>query len=99
MENLQELTGQESGFIIFDDGEVILCNWSSYDGIPRMFGDGLVSLNEKIPEVEGIHENLSKYFEYVKITVMVDCDNEELPEMGTVYKINDIIVIAPDNWA
>lgn len=35
IENLQELTGQESGIVIYGD-EVIVANWSSITGLPRM---------------------------------------------------------------
>lgn len=28
---LQELTGQESGILIYPDGETLIMNWSEYD--------------------------------------------------------------------
>lgn len=100
-ENLQELTGQESGIIIFDNKEGILCNWSHTNGIPRMFATGLIGMGEEIPKAEGVHhDDLSALFDGVEINVYADCDDEELPKSGTVYNISDdVIVIAPDDWA
>ena len=99
MRNLQELTGQESGIIIYD-GKGILCNWSSINGFPRISACGLVGLGEEIPEVAGEHmDNLSDLLENVNIEIHAHYIDEELPKSGTVYQINDeITVIAPDGW-
>jgi hypothetical protein len=47
-DNLQELTGNESGAILYDDAEVIILNWSSVEGLPRGFVIGYIGLAEKI---------------------------------------------------
>ena len=42
---LQELTGQESGIIIYDNGDTIVCNWSSFNDneLPkRAFGFAVI---------------------------------------------------------
>ena|SRR5690606_25178155 len=98
MRNLQELTGQESGIIIYD-GKGILCNWSSINGFPRIFAFGLVGLGEEIPEVTGEHMDISSLLEDVNIEIHAHYTDEELPKFGTVYQIGDITVIAPDDWA
>ena len=99
MRNLQELTGQESGIIIYD-GKGILCNWSSINGFPHIFTTGLIGFGEEIPEVEGEHyDDLSGLLEDVNIEIRAHYTDEELPKSGTVYQIGDITVIAPDGWA
>ena len=97
--NLQELTGQESGIVIYGN-EGILCNWSSIDGLPRIFATGLVGMSEEIPEAKGEHtDDLSSVLDGVDINVCADYRDEELPKSGTVYQISDdIIVVAPDGW-
>lgn len=39
MKTLQELTGQESGIVIYGNGEIIVCNWSSFgeNELPKIF--------------------------------------------------------------
>lgn len=44
-ETLQELTGQESGIVIYDSGETIVCNWSSLgeNELPKVFSGQFVT--------------------------------------------------------
>lgn len=98
MKNLQELTGQESGIVIYDEREGIICNWSSINGLPRIFGNVVIGLGDEIPEVPGEHMDISGLLEGVSIENQADYDDEELPKTGTVYKFGEIIVIAPDDW-
>ncbi|GAB4504357.1 MAG: hypothetical protein Fur0043_13510 [Anaerolineales bacterium] len=44
--DLQDLTGHESGALLFENGDIIICNWSQVQGIPRLFVTGLVGLGE-----------------------------------------------------
>lgn len=37
---LLELTGQESGVVIYNNGNTIICNWSSLEGLPYVFLNG-----------------------------------------------------------
>lgn len=99
--NLQELTGQESGIVVYQDREAILCNWSSIDGLPRMFATGLIGLGEEIPDVDGEHtDNLADLLNGVNISIAAHYIDDELPENGTVYELSDgVTVIAPDGWA
>lgn len=101
MENLQELTRQESGIVIYDGQEGVLCNWSNTEGYPRIdpFGYSVMGLGEEIPEVEGKHyDELAVFLEDISITNMSSCE-VELPISGTVYEVsNNITVIAPDDW-
>ncbi len=100
-DNLQELTGQESGIVIYDGKEGILCNWSSINGYPRIFATGLVGMGDEIPEVKGeYYDDLSGLLDRVNITIVAQYDDDKLPKNGTVYRISDdVIVIAPDDWA
>ena len=42
---LQELTGQESGIVIYHEtGEALALNWSRYEGLPRLFGGGVIGI-------------------------------------------------------
>ena len=36
-EDLQELTGQESGAVQYADGGIFVGNWTQVNGIPRVF--------------------------------------------------------------
>ena len=99
MRNLQELTGQESGIVIYNEKDGILCNWANINGFPRIFATGLIGFGEEIPEVEGKHMDISGLLENVSIDVRAHYTDEELPKFGTVYQIGDITVIAPDDWA
>lgn len=98
MRNLQELTGQESGIVIYNGQEGILCKWSSINGLPRIFANVVIGLGEEIPEVPGEHMDISGLLEGVSIENQAYYVDEELPKAGTVYKIGEIIVIAPDDW-
>lgn len=100
MEYLQELTGQESGIVIYGR-EGILCNWSGIKGLPRIFATGLIGLGEEIPAVEGEHtDDLSGVLEGVEINVYANYTDEELSKPGTVYELSDdVVVVAPDGWA
>ena len=36
--NIMEFARQESGFVVYENGNICLCNWASIDGIPGVFG-------------------------------------------------------------
>jgi hypothetical protein len=46
-DSLRDLTGNESGAVVFDK-EAIICNWASIQGVPRLFVTGLIGLDEKL---------------------------------------------------
>lgn len=102
MKTLQELTGRESGIVIYGvDGEcpeAIICNWAHIDGYPRLDPMGFVmGLGEDIPEAEGIKsDDIISLLEDAMI-LYANCD--EIPAKGVVYTIGDNIIIAPDGWS
>ncbi len=101
MTNLQDLTGRESGVVVYGD-EGLLCNWTGISGLPRMFATGLVGAGEDIPDVPGERvDDLAPYLEGVEIAVAVSnySEDDHPLESGTVYDLgNDVLVIAPDGW-
>lgn len=50
MKNLQDLTRKESGLVIYENNEGILCNWSSINGFPRLFATALIGLEDELPD-------------------------------------------------
>ena len=105
MESLQELTGQESGIVLYDTGyslEGIVCNWSHIKGLPRIDPLGLTVLGfgEEIPETKGIHcEDLTDLLTGVDYLYAND---EPMPITGVLYRFqNDgsyVLIVAPDGW-
>ena len=105
MKNLYNLTGQESGIVVYGDGDkkaAIVCNWATVTGLPWVFAPGLLvdfPLEDGIPEeVDGEHrDNLWELLDGAEI--LYNANDDLLPQSGTVYKICDnIVVIAPDGW-
>lgn len=52
MKTLLDVTGNESGAVVFGDGEVVVCNWSSIAGLPRQLGAVLIGLGEDLSTYE-----------------------------------------------
>lgn len=105
-ENLQELTTQESGVIIFKNNEIIICNWSHCNGVPRLDPLGLtvMGLNEDIT-TDGKAVTIPNVGSY--ISNLGNCDlvydyNNDFESLsntsGKLYHVNDVIIIAPDGW-
>lgn len=63
-ECLQDLTGQESGVVIYDTGAIV-CNWAHYDGMPRlsMSGDMVIGLGEPTTMTPIPAKSKMNYFE------------------------------------
>ena len=49
-DTLLEITGQESGVVIYENGDMLICNWASISGLPRMdpIGYAPMGLNEEL---------------------------------------------------
>lgn len=45
-ENMQQLTGKESGMLLFGSREYIIGNWTQVNGIPHVFYGELLGLGE-----------------------------------------------------
>lgn len=104
MKTLTELTGQNSGIVIFDNGEAILCNWASIDGIPRLFLYDVIGIGEEIEPVKP--ESVDDVNELIDGVLMIYCsmDDDQFEEefrgrvSGKVYEYDNLKVIAPDGW-
>jgi len=109
MDDLMELTGQESGIVIYNAEETIICNWSSISGYPRIdpFGIALLGLGEDIPEVTGENITGKEIKDILEGTTLLWDVNDDMqaiaddPDLsGILYTLpGDIQVIAPDGWA
>ena len=100
VKNLQELTGRESGIVLYGRHGV-MCNWSGMRGIPKEFATGLLDDFESIPVVEGVHvDDLTPYLDDADIDIMCNYDEGRCPlDGGTVYELgNGVLVITPDGW-
>lgn len=95
--DLQELTGHESGAVQYADGEILVCNWTQVQGIPRMFATGLIGLGETLTAIP------CEVPEEVK-QAMNDHEREQESEASqggfTAWRVNDEITIVVQNeWA
>jgi len=103
IETLQDLTGQESGVVIYDN-EAIICNWSSINGMPRLFADGLVGLAEEIESVDPKNLSADELVDLLDpVSIIYDANDDESglrngDYAGKVYILPDAIVIAPEGW-
>jgi hypothetical protein len=103
MNSLYELTGQESGIIIYHykDGskpEAVICNWSDIAGLPVIdsTGQSLQWHSETISEAQGAHsENICAMLQGVDI---VYTEKISIPSTGKVYRTGSYTVITPDGW-
>ena len=95
--NLQDLTGRESGIVVYGSNGII-CNWAGIEGLPMIAPTGLMGTGESVPEVAGAHaDDLAPYLEGVEITNMTSGDGEIAG--GTVYELgDDVLAITPDGW-
>jgi hypothetical protein len=103
LSSLQELTGQESGIVIYyDEGRpaAVVCNWSSVNGLPRLdpFGYSVLGLGENFERVEGEDCDPAALLEGVEI---VYANDEDIPERARLYRLEEhnAVVLAPEGWA
>jgi hypothetical protein len=105
MKNLLEVTGQESGLVLYEDGDTIICNWQSIDGLPRVdpMGFGVLGLGEELTadaEPEQIAD-IGAWLKNIDYDLIYD-RNDDLSTLdgqsGKLFRIGDVRVIAPDGW-
>lgn len=99
VKNLQELTGQESGIVIYGNKEAIVCNWTSISGLPKVFITGLLGNDDDIPCVNGEEYKEEQIKNLLEGVTIIYANEEEMPLKAIVYKLNDTItVVAPHGW-
>ena len=108
---LQDLTGQESGIVIYDSGETIVCNWSSFDSyeLPKLvaglFVTGWEAGDDIFDEatVRFVDDFAEALAERDDLELLYDANgdmaNEESRCAAAVYTLKDgTTVIAPEQW-
>lgn len=104
MTSLYGITRQESGIVLYPDGDMIITNWVDIQGMPRLFGASIVGMGEAL-NVEGEPEQIEDIATWLQDkdhSVLYDRNNDYSDlseEPGKLYRVNDAYVIAPDNWA
>lgn len=97
MKNLQDLTGQESGAILYPDDTILICNWSSIHGIPLQFHTGLLGTCEDLQAAKRC-----KVPADIKLA-MQEHERESGDPVSRsgfrAFKILDCIVVTQDDWA
>lgn len=108
--NLADITRQESGIVIYDNGAAIICNWTSLgDGLPHLLGDTLVCVPSPAEIIDhGVTDDFAE-FDSASWDVIYDANNDA-PNLSTSasrwhwWKLHvtgedaDVLVIAPDGW-
>jgi hypothetical protein len=98
---LQELTGHESGIVLYDD-TVVIENWSSIDGLPRYFclsplpigmGDG-----DDLVETELTHGEEELAFNAAKQEHNDECIEED-PVISGAWRNENAVVVTIEGWA
>ena len=108
--NLADITRQESGIVIYDNGAAIICNWTSLgDGLPHLLGDMLVCMPDTAEIIDhGVTDDFSE-FDSASWDIIYDANNDA-PNLSASasrwrwWKFHvtgedaDVLVIAPVGW-
>jgi hypothetical protein len=95
--DLQELTGHESGAVQYGDGEILICNWTQVQGIPHLFVTGIIGLGETLTAIPcDVPEEVKQ--------AMNEHEREQGTEASTAgfsaWKVSDeVIVVIQNDWA
>lgn len=105
--DLKEVTHNEAGIILYGNGDVIICNWSGCNGLPRVFPGGPIGLNEEITIIEQGESDDISLFSPEDWDIVYD-ENGDYPDAVNAigryrwYKVEangeEATVIAPRAW-
>ncbi len=104
VKSLMELTGQESGVVIYNGEErnTLICNWSHVEGLPKVFGpwEWIMGMGEDIPAVKGEYISAEDVADMLdNINLIYDANNDiQNVRAGILYRLPHAIVIAPEGW-
>lgn len=106
MPTLQEITQQESGMLLFPDGDLIICNWANFESIPRLFAGMLVDCSSEIIHYDTEVEDVNDLSVFIDGSTLIYDRNDDihgdLHIAATIYTVVadgiEIKVIAPDGW-
>lgn len=101
--DLKQLTGQESGIIIYGNNYITVANWNGLDGLPVIYPTGPMGSMSKLPveavrvtQVSDVAALLPDSYEIIHDP---NGDLNRLTGPGTAYAIrDDIMIIAPEGW-
>lgn len=105
-DNLQDMTAQESGIVIYDNDTVIICNWAGSDkGIPILSPLGQpIKWNFDEWEITTT-KYLDAIIDYLDGMELIYDKNDDIENLaqertgGILYILsNKIQIIAPDGW-
>lgn len=109
--NLQELTGQESGIVVYNNGEAIICNWSSFGDyeLPKIFEwVGVIGWEEEDTVFNGCKKRTVKDFMRMvrrnRYDIIYDANGDmdnpiNYKESAVIYTLSDgTQIIAPEMW-
>ena len=111
--DLMDVTGQESGIIVYANGDTVICNWASEGaGLPRLFANlFLLALPEDGEIVESGETSELSTLEPERWNIIHDVNNDapRLAETSSSWRWwrialdgeddADVLVIAPNDWA
>ena len=99
---LEEITGKESGAILFENGEIIVCNWRGIEGIPRHSPFGIIGLGENFvaSPIEEVPEELQEAMREDEIIHNGESFNDEDRKAWEINTGSEKIIVAThDEWA
>ena len=93
--SLQELTGYEAGAVLYANGDIWIGNWSSIEGLPRIFafttiglGEDLIGTRCRVPSEAKRAMQLHEQEQGTNIS-----------RSGfRAWKVNEAIVVVQEDW-
>lgn len=104
MNELQELTGYESGVTSYKDGEVIVCSWAHVSGVPRLspIGTCMIGLGdtEHIDNAVALPvSDLTDDMQDAADADMADCGEPGPAKCVGLWRLGDETLVAVfDGW-
>lgn len=108
--NLHDVTGQESGVVIYPDGNAIICNWLVGSGVPIVdpLGIGLIQQGPiTAAEYAGTTDTARWFADHPDTTIQYDANNDwpDLHQAGLTAYLwtvtangQTVTVLAPQDW-
>ena len=101
--NLLEATGKESGAILFPTGEIVVCNWKDYQGIPRDFAGGLIGVPEELTVNYRPHNEVDFRQSLPAINAMLEYQKEngirdDIWASFSFLWVNDCLIVLKSDW-
>ncbi|WEG14177.1 helix-turn-helix domain-containing protein [Pullulanibacillus sp. KACC 23026] len=98
VDQLIGLNGYESGVIVFKDGEGFVVNWSGINGLPRLFGDAIIGLGEKVEFVKISKAPNDVLDKATGLALQEQNGADEEPVIDEIFECNDCYVFTFELW-